>query len=108
MHLWSEEEIQEFCLHDAWETGQEDLPSAYRYCPMSLQESLDSALFWFHDGWQAPAYQVYSGLLFGLPLAVTSFNRFSRLAEALSRSLCRVLVSLYFDDATITDLRSKG
>ena len=40
----------------------------------------------------------------GLPLAVTSFNRFSRLVEALSR--CRVLVSLYFDDATITDLKS--
>ena len=40
MHRWSEEEVAEFCQNDAWETGQEDLPSAYRYCPMSQQESL--------------------------------------------------------------------
>ena len=46
---------------------------------------------------------MYSGLFFGLPLTVTSFNRFSRLVEAFSRRLCRVLVSLYFDDSTITN-----
>ena len=40
MHCWSEEEVAEFCQNDAWETGREDLPSAYRYCPMSQQESL--------------------------------------------------------------------
>ena len=28
MHRWSEEDVAEFCLNDAWETGQEDLPSA--------------------------------------------------------------------------------
>ena len=39
-------------------------------------------------------------------MAVTSFNRFSRFVEALARRLCRTLVSLYFDDATITDLQS--
>lgn len=106
MHLWSDEGIQESCVHDAWETGQEDLPSAYRYCPMSLHESLGCVVVWFHDEWQEPAYQAYLGLLFGLPLAVTSLNRFSMLVEALSRRLCRVLVSLYFDDATVTDLES--
>ena len=73
---------------------------------MAMQESLGCVVVWYHIEWQEPAYQVYSGLLFSLPLAVTSFNRFSRLVEALSRRLCRVLVSLYFDDATITDLRS--
>ena len=61
---------------------------------------------WFHHEWQTPAYQVYAGLLSGLPLAVTSFNRFSRLLEALTRRLCQVLTSLYFDDATITDVQS--
>ena len=64
MHLWYEEEIQEFCLHDAWET--------YRYRPMSLQESLGCVVVRFHDEWQEPAYQVYSGLLSGVPLAITS------------------------------------
>ena len=106
MHRWSEEEVAEFCQNDAWETGQEDLPSAYRYCPTSQQESLGCIVVWFHFEWQTPAYQVYSGLLFGLPLAVTSFNRFSRLLEAPTRRYCQVLTSLYFDDATITDVRS--
>ena len=106
MHRWSEEDVADFCLHDAWETGQEDLPSAYRYFPMSQQESLGCVVVWFHHEWQTPAYQVYAGLLFGFPLAVTSFNRFSRLLEALTRRFCQVLTSLYFDDATITDVRS--
>ena len=107
MHRWSEEEVAEFCQNGAWETGQEDLPSAYRYCPMSQQESLWAALWYgFTLEWHTPAYQVYSGLLFGLPLAVTSFNRFSRLLEAPTRRYCQVLTSLYFDDATITDVRS--
>ena len=109
MHRWTAEDVEHFFANDAWETGQEDLPSAYRYCPMAMQESLGCVVVWYHHEWQTPAYQVYAGLLFGLPLAVTSFNRFSRLLEALARRFCQVLTSLYFDDATITDLRfSKG
>lgn len=49
---------------------------------------------------------MYTGLLFGLPLAVTSFNRYSRLIEALGRRFCYVLTSLYFDDASICDWAS--
>ena len=56
--------------------------------------------------WHDPAYQLYSGLLFGLPLAVTFFNRLSRLLESLCRRLGGVLISFYFDDATITDPKS--
>ena len=73
---------------------------------MSQQESLGCVVVWFDHEWQTPAYQVYAGLLFGLPLVVTSLNRFSRLLEALTRRYCQVLTSLYFDDATITDVRS--
>ena len=43
--------------------------------------------------------QVYSGLLFGLPLAVTSFNRLSRFTEAVGRRLTGTMVSMYFDGA---------
>ena len=56
--------------------------------------------------WGEPAYQLYSGLLFGLPLADTSFNRYSRLVEALGRRFLYLLVSLYFDDAHISDWQS--
>eukprot|EP00435_Cladocopium_sp_Y103_P031497 s1905_g8.t1 len=103
MHEWSLEEQQHFHQDDHWETGQEDLPSAYRFCPMSRGESLGCVVVWWHHEWQAPAFQLYTGLLFGLPLAVTSFNRLSRVLESLSRRLGYVLVSFYFDDATITD-----
>ena len=51
---------------------------------------------WHHRDWNEPAYQLYSGLLFGLPLAVTSFNCLSRLLESLCRRLGGVLVSFYF------------
>ena len=61
MHRWTEEEISDFFAHDAWETGQEDLPSAYRYCPMALQESLGCVVVWYHHEWQTPAYQFMLG-----------------------------------------------
>ena len=61
--------------------------------------------FWHHE-WQEPAFQVYHGMLFGLPLAVTAFNRFSKLTEMLVRRLLGVLYSMYFDDATMQDWKS--
>ena len=64
-------------------------------------------VFW-HKEWQQPTFQIYSSLLFGLPLAVTSFNRYSRFAEALGRRLLRCLVSMYYDDAHLTDFKSNG
>ncbi|CAE7930742.1 unnamed protein product, partial [Symbiodinium necroappetens] len=73
------------------------------------EESRACVVCFWHDEWQQPAFQVYAGLLFGLPLAVTSFNRYSRLVEALGRRLVLTMVSLYFDDATVGDwASSKG
>ena len=93
---------------DTWESGGEDWPDAYRHSPMAVFETRGCIVtFWHHEWqWATPAFQVYAGLLFGLPLAVTSFNRYSRLVEALGRRLCYVLVSLYFDDASIQDWSS--
>ena len=63
-------------------------------------------VIWHHHDWDEPAYQLYSGLLFGLPLAVSSFNRLSRLLESLCRRLGGVLISFYFDDGIIIDPQS--
>ena len=96
-------------MSDTWQTGGEDWPNAYRHSPMNPHEALGCVVTFWHHEWGCPAYQVYTGLLFGLPLAVTSFNRYSRLAEALGRRLTFSLVSLYFDDATVVDwASSKG
>ena len=95
--------------HDSLESGGEDWPDAYRHSPMSHFESRHCVVTFWHMDWNTPTFQLYGGLLFGLPLAVTSFNRFSRLSEALGRRLCYTLVTMYFDDAHITDwASSKG
>ncbi|CAE7248146.1 unnamed protein product, partial [Symbiodinium sp. CCMP2456] len=104
--LMSEEELERARDEDAWETGGEDWPNAYRHSPMSSTEARACVVCFWHHEWQQPAFQLYAGLLFGLPLAVTSFNRYSRLVEALGRRLVSVLVSLYFDDASLGDWAS--
>ena len=80
-----------------FKSGGEDWPEA---------ESLGCVVSWWHQELQAPVFQVYSSLLFGLPLAVTSFNRYSRLVESLGRRLVATLVSMCFDDANVVDWQS--
>ena len=102
----SSHELGQACATDTWESGGEDWPDAYRHSPIRVTETRGCVVAFWHHEWSAPAFQVYAGLLFGLPLAVTSFNRYSRLVEALGRHLCYALVSLYFDDASIQDWSS--
>lgn len=103
MQYMTQEELQAAQASDAWQTGGEDWPDAYRHSPMSRQECLGCVVTFWHHEWQTPAFQLYGGLLFGLPLAVTSFNRYSKLVESLGRRLAGCLVSMYFDDANIVD-----
>ena len=51
---------------DSWEGGGEDWPDAYRHCPMSRAKSLVCVVAFWHEEWAEPAYQLYTGLLFGL------------------------------------------
>ena len=91
---------------DSLQTGSEDLPDAYRHCPMLEDEARACLVVWHHKDWGAPAFQLYSGLLFGLPLAVTSFNRYSRFLDAVFRRLGLVMASMYFDDCNMVDWAS--
>eukprot|EP00435_Cladocopium_sp_Y103_P028232 s3584_g7.t1 len=49
MQTWDVHAVQTFPSGDAWESGQEDLPSAYRFCPMSRAESLGCVVVWYHQ-----------------------------------------------------------
>ena len=94
---------------DTLESGGEDWPEAYRHSPISEDESRGCIVAWYHHERGGPVFQQYSALLFGLPLAVTSFNRYSRFMEALGRRLTYSLTSMYFDDANLIDwASSKG
>ena len=55
---------------------------AYRLVPMKPDQAEACVVVFYHPQWGMPAFQLYYGMLFGLPLAVTSFNRNSRFCEA--------------------------
>ena len=88
------------------ETGGEDLPNAYRYVPMRPADSWMAIVAYWDGGAGSPRFRRYYGQLFGLPLAVTAFNRWPRFFQALARRLGGLMTSLYFDDASIMDWQS--
>ena len=97
LSIWDTEE---------WESGSQDWPDAYRLYLMSRDEALFCVAAFFHHEWQRSAFIIYTGLLFGSSLAVTSFNRYSRFVEVLSRRFAFSLTCLHFDDAHLTDRKS--
>ena len=92
-------------------TGTEDWPDAYRVTPMDPDDAEACVVTYWHAQRQEPVFQIYQGMLFGLPLAVTAFNRYPRLCEAVVRRYLAVMYTMYFDDATLQDwgsLRGSG
>ncbi len=75
---------------------------------MRPEECRACVVVWWHPVKRIPVFQLYHGLLFGLPNAVTSFNRWSKFAQALVRRLLMMLFSMYFDDATMQDWESEA
>ena len=96
----------ESVLLDRLETGGEDLPNAYRYVPMRPADSWMAVVAYWDGKVGGPRFRRYYGQLFGLPLAVTAFNRWPRFFQALARRLGGLMTSLYFDDASILDWKS--
>ena len=86
---------------DGISSGGEDWPCAYRFTPMRPEDALACVVVYWHPEWLQPAFHIYSGFLFGFPLAVTSFNRWSKFAEAIVRRTLFLLFSMYFDDGTL-------
>ncbi|CAE7559557.1 unnamed protein product [Symbiodinium natans] len=84
-------------------TGGEDLPEAYRFTPMDPKESWQTVVaYWDHEKGEVRLRR-YFGHLFGLPNAVTSFNRYSRFLQAVLRRLLIICGSFYFDDLSLQD-----
>ena len=82
-------------------TFGEDLPDAYRKIPMLPEHSWACLVVYAHQGqaW----WRRYRSMLFGLPLAVSAFNRLPFLLQAIIRRCLAILCSFYFDDATAQD-----
>ena len=84
-------------------TFGEDLPDAYRKIPMFPPHSWACVVAYSKDVAAQPRFRRYHSMLFGLPLAVTAFNRLSFLCQSLSRRFLAILCSFYYDDATAQD-----
>ena len=56
-------------------TSGEDLPHAYRKIPMKPEHSWACVVAYHDPVRQQPPFRRYKGMLFGLPLAVSAFNR---------------------------------
>eukprot|EP00435_Cladocopium_sp_Y103_P018485 s228_g4.t1 len=107
--LWHEfQRLQPQLQNLRFETGGEDLPHAYRHVPMKPEESWACVVAYYDDEKQQPMFRRYFGHLFGLPLAVTSFNRFPRMLQSLFRRLGGCMASMYFDVLTIQDVDLAG
>ena len=88
---------------DPFQTGGEDLPNTFRHVPMVREKSWASVVTYWDPYIQ---HLRYSGLLFGLPNVVCSFNRFPRMLQCFFRRLGFCMASMYFDDLTVQDLQS--
>eukprot|EP00439_Symbiodinium_sp_Y106_P025386 s3674_g3.t1 len=93
------DEFQAAQESDSWEGGGEDWPDAYRHCPMPREHALCCVVVFWHEEWGEPAYQVYTGLLFGLPLAAlgTPFAAAKKQRMAISGSF----LGLEFDFSSV-------
>ena len=87
-------------------TCGEDLPDAYRKIPMQPDHSWSCVVSYPGPNGQGLRFRRYHSMLFGLPLAVTAFNRLPFLLQAILRRLLLLLCSFYYDDATIQDWQS--
>ena len=91
---------------DTISTIGEDLPDAYRKIPMWPPHSKACLVTYWDSEVQAVQIRQYHSMLFGLPLAVTAFNRLPFLLQAIVRRVCPQLCSFYYDDATQQDWTS--
>ena len=88
------------------ETGTEDMPDAYRFVPIVPAElSQNIVAVWGPESGQ-PVFQEIFGHVFGKSAAIINFHRLQRLVTAACRRLLALLISFYYDDATLQDLNT--
>ena len=86
------------------ETGTEDMPDAYRFVPAAPEELRCNIVGVFDPVRKVHLYQEVFGHVFGRSAAVINFHRLQRLLTAVSRRWLQLLLSFYYDDASLQDL----
>lgn len=83
----------------------EDLPQAARKTPMKPEHTWSCVVAYHSPQSSAVQFRRYHSMLFGLPSAVTAFNRLSFFLQSMIRRLL-VLASFYFGDLSYQDWAS--
>ena len=88
------------------ETGTEDMPDAYRFVPAAPEELRCNVVGVYDPVRRCHLYQEVYGHVFGRSAAVINFHRLQRLLTAVSRRWLQLLLSFYYDDASLQDVSS--
>ena len=86
-----------------FKSAGDDLPDAYRWCPVAPDHLRYNIQALFHPESGELQYQVVHGQIFGFVNSVLNFNKLSRFIQSMLRRWLGTMVALYFDDANIVD-----
>ena len=84
--------------------GTEDLPDAFRGCPLLPEHQRAVVVAVWHPREQAWRFGVMLGCPYGLGSVVVTFNRYPTLVVAAQRRVLGLLSGAYFDDILTTDI----
>ena len=87
-----------------FETGGEDMPDAYRWIPSMPCEAQYNVIAVYDERTGEWMFQIIYGHVFGKGVAVNNFHEVKVFLQTMGRRWTLVLVSMFFDDATIQDL----
>jgi hypothetical protein len=82
------------------------MPDAYRFVPIAPAELSQNIVAVWDPVSGQPMFQEIYGHVFGKSAAVINFHRLQRLVTAACRRLLALLISFYYDDATLQDLNT--
>lgn len=87
----------------ALEVGADDLPGAYRGCPVSKRDQGANVFAYFDPEARGWRFRQMIGGAFGPARMVLTFNHFPVLGCAACRRVCAVPVGAYYDDLAVVD-----
>ena len=84
----------------------DDLPDAYKGCPIDPDHAKACAVAIWHTELQQWVFAIPRTLVFGLASAVNAFNRLPTLTTAAARRMLAVPAGAFFDDVVVIDSAS--
>ena len=85
------------------EVGTDDLPDAYRGCPVHPNDyNVSIVAIWNPQSHRLVCFQLWA-LVYGIASAVVAFNRLPTMLTAVHRRILFVFASAYFDDLPVVD-----